>query len=36
MAEISRVVNVSREKVFGVLADGWSYPLWVVGATQHA
>jgi uncharacterized protein YndB with AHSA1/START domain len=34
MAEISRVIGVSPEKVFEVLADGWTYPLWVVGATH--
>ena len=34
MAEISRVVGVSPAKVFAVLADGWTYPLWVVGATH--
>lgn len=34
MAEISRVVRVSPPSVFAVLADGWTYPLWVVGATH--
>lgn len=34
MAEISRVVHASPDRVFAVLADGWSYPLWVVGATH--
>jgi uncharacterized protein YndB with AHSA1/START domain len=31
---VERVVPTSPERVFAVLADGWSYPLWVVGATH--
>lgn len=27
-------VPTTPERVFAVLADGWSYPLWVVGATH--
>ncbi|HTK67886.1 MAG TPA: SRPBCC family protein [Pseudonocardia sp.] len=34
MAEVSRQVEVPPTKVWSVLADGWSYPLWVVGATH--
>ena len=34
MAEVSRVVGVAPAKVWAVLADGWTYPLWVVGATH--
>lgn len=34
MAEVSRVVAAPPTKVWAVLADGWSYPLWVVGATH--
>jgi uncharacterized protein YndB with AHSA1/START domain len=30
----SRVVPTSVERVWEVLADGWTYPLWVVGATH--
>jgi Polyketide cyclase / dehydrase and lipid transport len=34
MAEVSAVVPVSRQRVFDVLADGWVYGLWVVGASH--
>jgi uncharacterized protein YndB with AHSA1/START domain len=34
MIEVSRVVHASPQEVFAVLADGWTYPLWVVGATH--
>lgn len=34
MIEVERILPVPPERVFGVLADGWSYPLWVVGATH--
>jgi hypothetical protein len=34
MAEVSRVVGTPPRKVWAVLADEWSYPLWVVGATH--
>jgi uncharacterized protein YndB with AHSA1/START domain len=30
----TRVMSVPPEKVWEVLADGWLYPLWVVGATR--
>ena len=29
-----RVVEATPEQVWDVLADGWLYPLWVVGATR--
>jgi len=29
-----RVVEAAPEEVWDVLADGWLYPLWVVGATR--
>ncbi len=31
---ISRDVDASAEAVWKVLADGWLYPLWVVGAAR--
>ncbi|MEK6438517.1 SRPBCC family protein [Pseudonocardia sp. T1-2H] len=34
MIEVSRVIPTDPDRVFAVLADGWSYPLWVVGATH--
>lgn len=34
MNEVSRVLPVPPEVVFAVLADGWTYPLWVVGAAH--
>lgn len=34
MARTERVVEASPERVFAVLADGWSYADWVVG-TAH-
>lgn len=34
MIEVSQRVATSAERVFGVLADGWLYPLWVVGASH--
>lgn len=30
---VTRVIAASPERVFNVLADGWNYPLWVVGAS---
>jgi uncharacterized protein YndB with AHSA1/START domain len=30
----TRVVNTPAERVWDILADGWLYPLWVVGATR--
>jgi uncharacterized protein YndB with AHSA1/START domain len=34
VSESSRVVAAAPEEVWRVLADGWLYPLWVVGATR--
>jgi uncharacterized protein YndB with AHSA1/START domain len=34
MPEVTTTVPTSPEKVFAVLADGWSYVGWVVGATH--
>ena len=34
MATTSRVLNCTPEDVFRVLADGWLYPSWVVGASR--
>lgn len=34
MAEVSHVIRASPERIFAVLADGWSYSDWVVG-TVH-
>ncbi len=34
MAEVSRQVAASPERVFEVLADGWLYTTWVVGASH--
>jgi uncharacterized protein YndB with AHSA1/START domain len=31
---VQRRVNCSPEQVFAVLNDGWTYPLWVVGASR--
>jgi uncharacterized protein YndB with AHSA1/START domain len=31
---VSRVVNADPQDVFAVLADGWLYPTWVVGAVR--
>ncbi|MFC5948130.1 SRPBCC family protein [Pseudonocardia lutea] len=32
--QVERFVPAEPAKVWRVLADGWSYPLWVVGATH--
>jgi len=32
--EVTQSVSTSADRVFAVLADGWLYPLWVVGATH--
>lgn len=32
--EVGRDVHTGAESVWEVLADGWAYPLWVVGATH--
>ncbi|WP_122818084.1 SRPBCC family protein [Nocardioides pantholopis] len=34
MSTTTRVVDATPEKVWSVLADGWLYPLWVVGASR--
>jgi hypothetical protein len=34
MGTTSRLVRATPEQVWKVLADGWLYPLWVVGATR--
>ena len=34
MSENTRIVAATPDQVWRVLADGWLYPLWVVGATR--
>ena len=34
MSRVDRVVKATPDQVWDVLADGWLYPLWVVGATR--
>lgn len=34
MSTNSRVMAATPEQVWNVLADGWLYPLWVVGASR--
>ncbi len=34
MSTTSRTIEATPEQVWEVLADGWLYPLWVVGATR--
>jgi len=34
MTTVERVLTTTPERVWDVLADGWLYPLWVVGATR--
>jgi uncharacterized protein YndB with AHSA1/START domain len=34
VSENSRVVAATPDQVWRILADGWLYPLWVVGATR--
>jgi hypothetical protein len=34
MSENGRIVQAAPEDVFSVLADGWSYAAWVVGAAR--
>ena len=34
MATNERRIGATPERVWDVLADGWLYPLWVVGATR--
>lgn len=34
MIEVTQLVGTTPDRVFEVLADGWLYPLWVVGASH--
>lgn len=34
MISVERIVNTTPQRVWDVLADGWLYPLWVVGASR--
>ena len=34
MLEVTRTVDATPERVWSVLADGWLYPSWVVGASR--
>lgn len=34
MIEVCRTIRTSAEQIFAVLADGWSYASWVVGAAH--
>lgn len=34
MSTNERVVQATPEQVWGILSDGWLYPLWVVGASR--
>jgi len=34
VATVTRVVEAEPRRVWEVLADGWLYPLWVVGASR--
>lgn len=34
MVTVTRQVEATPAEVFAVLADGWRYPCWVVGATR--
>jgi uncharacterized protein YndB with AHSA1/START domain len=34
MTRNTKVIQTPPDKVWDVLADGWLYPLWVVGATR--
>ncbi len=34
MSTNERLVKATPDRVWSVLADGWLYPLWVVGATR--
>ena len=34
VSRVERVIKTSPDKVWEVLADGWLYPLWVVGASR--
>ena len=34
MSSVARTVRTTPDRVWSVLADGWLYPLWVVGAAR--
>ena len=34
MSTTKRVMQAPPDQVWAVLADGWLYPLWVVGASR--
>ena len=34
MTSVERVLKTTPQRVWDVLADGWLYPLWVVGASR--
>lgn len=34
MAQNTRLVHATPEQVWNVLADGWLYPVWVVGSMR--
>ena len=34
MIEVRRTTSASAEAVWKILADGWTYPAWVVGASR--
>jgi hypothetical protein len=34
MISVERIVKTTPQRVWDVLADGWLYPLWVVGASR--
>jgi uncharacterized protein YndB with AHSA1/START domain len=34
MTTVERAMNTTPQRVWEMLADGWLYPLWVVGATR--
>jgi uncharacterized protein YndB with AHSA1/START domain len=34
MTTVERVLKATPQQIWDVLADGWLYPLWVVGATR--
>jgi uncharacterized protein YndB with AHSA1/START domain len=34
MTTVERIIGAEPAQVFAALADGWNYPLWVVGASH--
>lgn len=34
LTTVQRHLNCTPDDVFGVLGDGWTYPIWVVGASR--